>query len=97
MSSAGSAPSNTDNPAIAIVVLAANNAMGNSVSASNGFGIMRDSTELTAIRVASKALFSNAAVSTTYTWTTARNAQSSLVIYKDVATNAGNFLPFFNV
>lgn len=94
MDSNGSAPSNTANPAIAIMALIGNNTMGNSVSASNGFGVMRDSTELTAIRAASKALFSNASVSTRYTWTTSRNAQSALVVFKDVATANGNFLMF---
>lgn len=97
LNSAGSAPSNTDNPALAIMVLAANNSMGASVSATNGFGVMRDSTELTAIRAASKALFSNAPVSTTYTWTTSRNAQSALVVYKDVASNNSAFLMFMGL
>lgn len=95
MSSAGTAPSNTANPALAIMVLIANNTLGNSVSATNGFGVMRDSTELTAIRAASKALFTNAAVSTTYTWTTSRNAQSALVVLKDSPASNGNFFAFF--
>lgn len=90
LNSAGSAPSNTANPALALMVLIGSNTLGNSVSATNSFGVMRDSTELTALRTATKALFSNAAVSTTYTWTTARNAQSILVVFKDVSSTAYN-------
>lgn len=94
INSAGSAPSNTDNPAIAIMLVTGNNALGNSVSATNGFGVMRDSVELTAIRGVSKTLFTNAPVSTTYTWTTARNATSLLVVYKDFLNPNRTFITY---
>lgn len=96
LNTAGSSPATTASPALAFGFFSANNSMGNSVSATNGFGIIRDSSEISASRVISKLLLSNAPVNAIYSWSTARNATTLLAVYKNVSTvpNTG-FLPFF--
>lgn len=92
----GSNPSNTANPAIALAVWGAANTMGSTISLSNSFNEIRNSAQQTNARFASKLLTSNAAVNTTFTWTSSRAAVAQLVVFKDVVTSStGNFFAFF--
>ena len=79
----GTPTSNTGNPAFAIAGFAAANTMGSSVSFTNSFQEGRGSTQQTMLRPVMKPLTSNAAVSTTYAWTTSRDATTILVVFKD--------------
>lgn len=80
----GTPSSNTGNPAYAIAGFAASNTMGVTVSMTNSFLEGRGVTQQTMLRPVMKPLTTNAAVSTTYTWTTSRDATTILVVFKDV-------------
>lgn len=87
----GSNPSNTGNPAAAVAIFQGSGSMGASsvgTPPTNGFGLIRDTAEISTGRMLAKLLSSNAAVSTTFTWTTSRNAVAHLAVYKDVFSNA---------
>lgn len=88
----GTPSSNTDNPAFAIAGFAGSNTMGASVSFTNSFLEGRGVTQQTMNRPVMKPLTSNGAVSTTYGWTTSRDATTILAVFKDVVT-ASNVFP----
>jgi len=80
----GTPSSNTGNPAFAIAGYGIATTGGASVSFTNSFLEGRGLTQQTMLRPVMKQLTSNGAVSTTYTWTTARDATTILVVFKDV-------------
>lgn len=91
LSTAGTAPSNTGTPAFAIAGVSMNSSV-TAVSASNSFGIDFTTNAAAACFVAAKPLTTIAPVSTTFSWTTARQAAAGVLVIKDVAS--ASFLMF---
>lgn len=85
-SSTGSGATNTTTPALALAMIQGSGAMNQTVSATNSFEWVRPLTELTTTRTLVKPLSSTGSNSSTLTWTTARNIDFELVIYKFISS-----------
>ncbi len=96
----GVAPSNTNQPALALAFWGSAATLGTTVSLTNNFEEDFTSSQFNSIvHTAVKELITIGAVESTLTWTTPRaNTVSGLVVFRDVtaSTEAGNFLSFFN-
>lgn len=86
--SAGTPPTNTAQPALAIAVVSSTANLGAQVSATNGFSY--DYTLPVTAHMVVKEITTIATVETTITWTTSRtNTNIVLAVFKDVAVGGG--------
>lgn len=97
---AGSPPTNTDQPALAFAAIVNPSALAATTGVTDDFVEDRTNTALsTVFKGAVKELTTLAPVETTISWTTSRaNTAAVLAVFKDVAvipTNTGNFFAFF--
>jgi hypothetical protein len=96
----GTAPTNTDQPALAFAAIVNPSALAATTGVTDDFIEDRTNTALsTVFKGAVKELTTLAPVETTISWTTSRaNTAAVLAVFKDVAvipTNTGNFFAFF--
>lgn len=93
------APTNTDQPALALAMMGNPGTLGATVSLTNSFVEDRTlTTSSTLYKGAARELTTLAAVSTTFTWTTARtNSAAGLAVFKNVgvAASSSSFFLYF--
>lgn len=78
----GAGATNTTTRALAIAMYQGSGTLGATVSATNSWEWIRPSTEVTTARTIVKPLSATGSQSSNFTWTTSRNADAEMVVYK---------------